>query len=470
MYCIKCGRYMEGDEKICSECKGGTEGASEFVIYKEVKQGNKNLLGIVGIVFGVLIVLGISIGAIIKNRNKGTESLPQKDNVTITKQEKKEEYNGVKNEYGNSFNNLGFHCVNVATCGYTGRVTSQGGTTYFYEKNAICSIDANGEITQICNAQNASSLNVMGNTLYYLEGEKVYSVNINGGSRTELLINVCGPFFVWDDSIIYVTQSNMTATRQEYYICRYFIDKQEPQQTISTGETFPTIIGKGKSDSVMFGYETQSYVEETGWSYTNNYERYAIIDCDFEGNIISENIYMASEPSKKGDFYPFLAKDYLFIMYTFEDSYYCMNTDIYSVNENYEMNREHSYNFKTYMNCWGNDIVYEYAKTLCLEKIIQSEYSCKDIISENYPIFEFYVVGDYVYYTIEDSYREAELYRVKIDGTDWEDIGNGKVTRDEIPVVNTDITEDVPSHKSDDHGKGSSLDDLFSTIDWGELY
>lgn len=55
------------------------------------------------------------------------------------------------------------------------------------------------------------------------------------------------------------------------------------------------------------------------------------------------------------------------------------------------------------------------------QSIIADNLNVQLIVSENTSIREVYVVDDYIYYTI-DGYENANLYRIKIDGTGWEEL------------------------------------------------
>lgn len=343
-----------------------------------------------------------------------------------------ENENIVINQYGNAFSNLGSQCS-----GYSflpedfGRVTGQDDKTYFYELYNLYCMDSKGEKTVVCPTNEISCLNIIGDTLYFLEGTKIWSVKTDGSEKKELLINVCGSFFVSQNSIIYVTKSNITATRTEFFICRYLIDGNEPQQSISTGEMEPILIGMGPNDTVFYYYQIDPIEEKTGWSYKNYYQRYALFESDFTGEKNNYYEHVAAVPNAEVNLWAMCSKDNIYIIEK-SSSMSRSVTNVSMINPNLSFSEILLYAVdsteKSPRNCYENDLLmthyYEGSVFLYLYGAQKDgSWGRKNIVlEEKTGIKEVYVINDYVYYTVDDSYYNANLYRIKIDGTCWEDI------------------------------------------------
>ena len=346
-----------------------------------------------------------------------------------------EDENRTVNTIGNSYSNLGYHCGfnGSRNPAYTGRVTGQDGSVFFYENGAIYSVDTSNSKKVICYANNASSLNVVGDTLYYLEGTTIYSVKLDGSEQTELLINVLAPFIVYKDAIYYVSSSNISATMFEYYICRYLINQNEPQLSISVGDKMPILVGfnENKNDELIFYYKAEN-IQDT--HYTNFYfENYDLVSVDFGANVWSTlRKFIEGSTHNEYLFFPIMGDNHLYtIQYVGE--YLRGETVLFDVLD--------AGRFETLLavedtltnppwNLYGNSLIVSDWQELYLvseERMWNEDFSDGRlngehlIIQENHNILEVYVIDDYVYYTIE-TYEHANLYRVRIDGTGWEDI------------------------------------------------
>lgn len=83
--------------------------------------------------------------------------------------------------------------------------------------------------------------------------------------------------------------------------------------------------------------------------------------------------------------------------------------------------------YDTPINCHNNDLILAGSTQISYitEEAIQDTSSMISdilIVEESEYICEVYVVNDYVYYTISDDYNDANLYRIKVDSTDWKDV------------------------------------------------
>lgn len=361
------------------------------------------------------------------------EDIQDKSEATNTEdsqEQTREEYSGYVNTIGNSFANLNYQC-NFKTDSYaqTGRVTSQGDDIYFYELGYIYQLNSEGDKKIICSAKDASSLNIIGDTLYFLEGTEIYSVKINGGEKEELLIKVLAPFIICDNNLYYITSSNVSATRYEYFICRYKINGGGPQASVSVGESFPTLvaINQEQNDSVIFYYQMENY-QDPHYNALH-YARYYLGSYDFEsGNTIGKEMiaplhncdsYFAAIPSD----------NYIYA------SWYCAGFGIsdFEINcidkTNFELiSDKESSRYIIPVNSTANDLVLKANSSLVFASAdsiqnpnvydIQEEYT---ILREETQVAEVYIVGDYIYYTMTD-YHNSNLYRIRIDGTGWEEL------------------------------------------------
>ena len=341
------------------------------------------------------------------------------------------------NVVGNSFSNLGYQCVSGSVGTETGRVTSQGNVVCFFEKGVIYGLSPNGKKISICAADNASSLNIIGNTIYYLEDSMIYGVNINSGEKEEILTMVSGPFFVYNDVIYYVQSSNASATTYEYHICKYFIGENR-EERINVGEKMPILVGlePQNENRVIFYYEMDAYQHP---SYTALwYGRHNLVCADFDGNVYFNKEYIAPFYGVDNvEFYALLTESYLYAtQYCEEDGIggqYIFSVDSLDNSQYLSANELEVYGYIEPRNSYKDDLIIygniqEKFGLYLLENedingqsIIADNLNVQLIVSENTSIREVYVVDDYIYYTIDD-YENANLYRIKIDGTGWEEL------------------------------------------------
>lgn len=450
MFCNNCGAELKENAKFCPKC--GIEikqtdiakVSSETKSNSEIDEGKKKntlssinlfLLGIIGVGIIVFIVLMClrekkTNGSIeeLENDTKYEEVVDNEDDLNIM---------GPINKVGNTYANLGYQCgfLTHTTLSSTGRITSQGDLVYFYEQGAIYELDKTGKKREICRVVDASSLNIIGNMLYYLQGNGIYCVNINSGEIMEVVKNVYGPFIVCNNFIYYVTSSNSTATIYEYYINRYYLNEARPQDSISVGDKLPILAGVNveNSDIVTYYYRTENYDHPNYKALV--YAQYVVHETNFNGGGISRN-YVA--PVNGNDAYCFVmhADDYIYISQYVYDPYsykYPFSLNMFSKSDDTEANFIENVDIGNIRNCYNNDLIvsdwtdgkqglyiipYEdighYREG---ESIIKKNL----IIEEKETIYEVYVVGEYLYYTM-NSYNEASVYRVKLDGSGWEDI------------------------------------------------
>lgn len=383
------------------------------------------------IVLAILILLLVFIFAKIMTANNETADKEKQEVVMDSSIVGEEENSDYVNMVGNSFSNLNYQCsFRINSHGYTGRVTSQGDNVYFYEAGFIYMMNSNGDKQAICSAQDASSLNVIGDTVYFLEGNKIYSVKTYEGIKEELLINVLAPFIVCDNCIYYVTSANVSATKSEYYISKYDIDENQPQESMSVGEYLPALIAinNEQNDSVIFYYEMEPYQHpEYNALY---YDCYYLGSYNFDnGNIIGEEI-MAPLNSCNSYFSAIPSNNYIYVGWYCDDDFgdtifklYC-----YDINNLELMTSKEDSEYFIPINSHMDNLIFKSASRLALvlsESIqdpnhmgIIEEYT---ILNEETQLSEVYVIGDYIYYTMSD-YHNSNLYRIKIDGTCWEDI------------------------------------------------
>lgn len=101
--------------------------------------------------------------------------------------------------------------------------------------------------------------------------------------------------------------------------------------------------------------------------------------------------------------------------------------------ETYEVEECAEFKLCMLKNCYDNEFIVETVtknssnlRRIALDRIDVNDEEAsilkEDIIIEEQAlILEVYVVGEYIYYTL-DEYDKASLYRVKIDGTSWEEL------------------------------------------------
>ena len=342
-----------------------------------------------------------------------------------------EAYNGYINTVGNDFANLNYQCSFTGNShGQTGRVTAQGDNVYFYELGYIYQMNKDGYKQIICPAEDASSLNIIGDTLYYLEGTQIYSVKINDGTKEELLIKVLAPFLVCDNCIYYVTSANISATRSEYFICEYKINANEPQRTVSLGEYIPTLvaINEEQNNSVIFYYEKEPY-QDSNYNALH-YDCYYLGSYNFDsGNMMGQEI-IAPLYNCNAHFSAIPSDDYIYASWYCDKEFDRIILKVYCLDiMNLELitSKENSGYFIP-VNSTGNNLVFKSASRLALvlsDAIQNPDYigiiDEGTILSEETQISEVYIVDNYIYYTIKD-YHSSNLYRIRIDGTGWEEV------------------------------------------------
>ena len=283
----------------------------------------------------------------------------------------------------------------------------------------------------VCSVDNAQSLNVIGDEIYYLEGGCIYCTSKDGSSITKLISDVNSPFFVYNDAIYYVTRFNVTATSYEYYICKYDIKENEMQKSINMGEKIPTIVGVEKDDVVACYYRESVEQDSDNPTLFSVCDR--LVSIGFTEGIIRSKSFTTNGVSPiVYDFYAIYAKDYIYVnrTHSWNNKFGVDSVIPSSFTVESQVIKETNVDFK---NCYNNDwIVYgeiEGQRGLYLiseDTIGNLELTLDNarlIIQEKYDVSEVYVAGEYIYYTLDTSgYKHGNLYRVKIDGTSWEDI------------------------------------------------
>ena len=339
------------------------------------------------------------------------------------------------NIVGNSFANLGYACLfgGRGDLERTGRVTGQGNELFFYELGSIYKIDESGKKIEICSASDASSINVIGDTLYYLEGTDVYSIKTDGTEKPHLLKGVMSPFIVYNNAIYYVSFSSMGGIVEEYYIAKYLIEGNEPQLVINMGDRKPTLAGINPvyDDAIIYYYQIEDYQNPDYRALY--YARYSVVCENFSGERIYSGEYIAPDyGANNAILFTICAENYNYVIWHHNAEFHTpiLSLNVLDCSQFKKLTYIEETGYYIPRNCYKNDLVVY--TTVGLIRVssekIQSYDSDSDAIvgdviieNEGVSICEVYVVGEYVYYTT-DLYSQANLYRVKIDGTLMEDI------------------------------------------------
>lgn len=349
---------------------------------------------------------------------------------------KNENVNIRGNEYGN---------LSVAK----GRMTSQNDTLFFYQNGAIYRKDGTESKEYLCSATSAESLNVLGDTLFYLENGHIYCIDTDGNNLREIAIGVLGPFIVYRDALYYVSCTNMTFSEQEYFICKYYLEENVPQDTISTGEYQPKLIGINEymNDEVIYQMEINSVADE---HYGNlKYKQFVVGLADFNTHSVKENVYTSKWSNvDSSDGYRFNvipAEDILYIIQksgSYEDNLDVINLKTFSKDG---LDIELYYNalrnwgpicYPTiFRNSYKDGLIAEYyyydtEVELSIRLITREAITTSGGIEDNVKIVdegagEVYVIGDELYYVIyidNYDYDSVRIGKIGIDGTGWQEL------------------------------------------------
>lgn len=325
------------------------------------------------------------------------------------------------NTLGNSYANLSLACVYLTygekTDRLTGRVTGQGDWIYWYENGAIKKRNVQGDTFDLAYVEKASSLNVVGEWIYYLIDDRIERIRTDGKMQEIVLENVCGSFFVNENILYYVTNKAVSATNYEYYIQEYDIEEKcviqsyTAEYVAENNEACPVLIGIYQNKIYYYylkgiklwdEYFTVGYfiyeISEDGTQKYNMYE--GELHDIFVVYMLEEDLIWA----KYGDGNPIISV-----------------WDIQSGIENQQINNDivrNGYNKGIIGGPTFRKLYYVQEMNVQALEIDDWWTNGETIIEEACDICEVYVVGEYIYYTIDD-YEDAAVYRVKIDGTDW---------------------------------------------------
>ena len=467
MFCGNCGKENKDGMRFCTGCGKELQEIKQNNPAREAQKSEKKGKGIIP----VLVILGVIVLIIllcVLLGNKDSDSKDSGKSKSKVEKEKDKESPGIDtntvkededydnelsvleqivaptckdevvNKQGNSANNLAYQCALIGANPpeYTGRVTAQGESVYYYKTGRIYRMDGNENIIEICSAANASSLNVIGDTLYYLRGNVIYAVDVTGGEPKEIITDAIGTFFVYGESLYFINCENKTGTTYNFYVNEYSLKKNKVVNYINTGNNKPTLVSVNpdKNGEVVYYYQqnNQSYPK-----YEANAQPYDLVIADFDGK---KEVYSFEESfDSLGSANGYVLIDEESIYVTKMDYFYPDFIMYRTVKETYETVgyvealKQDWYNLRTPKNCYNNELIFGIIAgngyglyRIPFERIaeITEQPGMLEealIISEQEIIREAYVLGEYIYYTI-DEYYEARLYRVKIDGTGWEEL------------------------------------------------
>lgn len=341
---------------------------------------------------------------------------------------------GVVNKQGNSANNLAYQSAILRGqfSAVSGRVTGQGESVYYYQKGKICRMDGNGNKSEICSVVYASCLNVIGDTLFYLQSEDIYAVDIMGGEPNKLISDVVGNFLVCENSIYYISRESASGTTYNYYVNEYSLNKNAVVKRIEAGNISPTLVSVNPdNDEILYFYQQ----EDPKYSnYVVNFQPFDMVVSNFDGK---REVYTYDD-TESGDTGLLEMEGYMLID---DGAWYFIQTPplktrstIHKLSkETYEVEECTELELCMIKNCYDNEFIIETVtkNSSNLRRIALDGIDVNDeeasilmediIIEEQALILEVYVVGEYIYYTL-DEYDKASLYRVKMDGTGWEEL------------------------------------------------
>ena len=442
-----CGTQLKEDDKFCSGCGYRLDGAEaikanipkakadEEIDEVEDNSETSGGLSVFSMIVAFLaIIIVFMLGVIIKKSMSDTPT-----------DEKAETVEGEEQKAGTQFSNLGYQCgVQYITTLFdkamkydTGRITYSDGILYFYEWDGIYAIDEDGERTKVCSAEGASSLNMNGRDLYFLEGTYIYKVNVKSGEKTEIL-SVEGklPFFMYGDIIYYVATEYITATQEEFCILGYDVDQKEEVVHINVGSEQPIIIEVTEDGCITY-YYLKSWVESEEQASRSDV-CYELRRVNRDGDVVystemeSKNVYWSSFL----EFTAFRGDNSIYATWTYNEQSLVnvlnpeqfLNRAKVKADDGYlQLKNSYKDDLIVYGMINGKKALYLIPEDLLVSFDMNSPL-IKEIIYESSGIVEVYVIGDYIYYTVEDvywggsDYDTDNLYRIKVDGTGWEDI------------------------------------------------
>lgn len=369
MVCSKCGAALRENAKFCVTC------GEKVVILKKTKSRRKVLLGVMS---AVAVTIFVIVAAVLGMRFgiKGTEE-------------------GIGNSAGNIANG--------------GRVAGQGNWNYYVYCNSIMKIDDEGNTSKILSGANASSLNLIGDWLYYGRGSDIYKVRTDGTKNQLIVSNVYRDFFVADSSIYFIRKD--PADESAYELASYSIKdgkvrvwinelkseiKDSPGRTRRNYRFLPRIVG-------LYGKDLLPVVEFSDGRL---------------GKI--ENDEMVYFNVGEGFEYFFVEGERLF---GFRKSH-----GIFSANPNGEIlvynlleNKEEKHlvydGWIEELNATGETLIFAADNAIKIHNYSRVEENLannvwdKIVVMEEGNSSQISVVGNWIYY-----FYEAELYRVDING------------------------------------------------------
>ncbi len=341
---------------------------------------------------------------------------------------------------GNTYGNL-----SVAR----GRMTSQNNTLFFYQNGAIYRKEGTGNKEYLCSATSAESLNVLGDALFYLESGHIYCIDTDGNNLHEIAKDVLGPFIVYKDALYYVSGTNITFSEKEFFICKYYLKENIPQDTISTGKYCPQLIGINEymNDEVIYQMEINSVADER---YGNLiYKQFVVGLADFNTHSVNENVYASkwtNISSNSGySFNVIPADDILYIIQrsgAYEDNLDVINlrtflSDGLDIELYYNALRTWEpicYPMK-FCNSYKNELIakfyyYDTEVELSIRLITKESMMSSGGTEDNVKIVddsasEVYVIGDDLYYVVsldKYDYDSVRIGKIGIDGTGWQEL------------------------------------------------
>lgn len=289
-----------------------------------------------------------------------------------------------------------------------------------------------GNKSEICSVVYASCLNVIGDTLYYLHSEDIYAVDIMGGEPEKFISDVIGNFIAYENSIYYISRESASGTTYNYYVNEYSLKMNTVVNRIETGNISPSLVNVNpNNDEIIYFYQQ----EDPKYSnYVVNFQPFDMVVSNFDGK---QKVYTYDD-TESWDTGLLDMKGYMLID---DGSWYFIQTPgtktrstIHKLSkENYEVEAYAEFKLCMLKNCYDNEFIVETVtkNSSNLRRIALDRMDVNDeeasilkediIIEEQALILEVYVVGEYIYYTL-DEYDKASLYRVKMDGTDWEEL------------------------------------------------
>lgn len=457
MFCGNCGKENKDSVNFCTACGNNLQEIKQNSITTErpSKKKRGKVVGMLVVVWG-MIFFAILICVILKTKDYDSGSSKKNENKLErekdTKKTTEKEYDkdaeeerirdttckdGVINRQGNSFNNLSYQSALIGANPpeFSGRVTGQGESVYYYLAGKICRLDGQGNRTEICSEKYASCLNVIGNTLYYLKKGEIYSVDIMGGEPQKRVSGVIGNFFIFEGTIYYVNCEKATGTTYNFFVNEYSLDKGQVERSIEAGNYMPTLVSVNpdKNGEIIYFYQqkNQSYP-----NYTANGQPFDVIRTDLDGN---KEVYSYDDSNSLQDSngYMLLGLDSWYFSLV-HDQYpdfvmHRVDNETHSVIGCVEESISDWYDIKMPKNSYGDKLIFGIISEngyglhcITFEEIhgITSKTELMNetlIIAEQEIIEETYVLGEYIYYTLGE-YANATLYRVKVDGSDWEEL------------------------------------------------